>query len=165
MEKEIWKDVVGYEGRYQVSNLGNVKSLITNKILLGGITRGYKIAILRKNNKAYVQYIHRLVVLAFIPKAKSKNCVNHKNGIKTDNRVDNLEWVTQKENVEHSWKNGLSKSKEHTVVQIKDGVKIGVFKNPREAARKLKISASPIYKCLSKNYYSKTAGGFEWEWL
>ena len=165
MDREIWKDVVGFEGLYKVSNLGNVKSLITNKILAGGTAREYKVVPLRKNNTPYMKYIHRLVALAFIPKVENKNCINHKNGIKTDNRVDNLEWVTQKENIEHSWKIGLSTSKEHKVVQKKNGVKIGVYKNPREAARKLKISPSPIYKCLSQNYYSKTAGGFEWEWL
>ncbi len=120
-QKEIWKDVPGYEGIYQVSNLGNVKSLnhfINNKhnskslkkgrILKKFISKkGYLTTSLSKNIKRYSPGIHRIVALAFIPNPEKKPQVNHINGIKTDNRVENLEWSTNKENQIHAVKNGL----------------------------------------------------------
>lgn len=107
---EIWKDVIGYEGLYKVSNLGNVKSLdrivpfgSTKRIVVGKIlkpvlsTSGYNKVCLPEN-----MYVHRLVLMAFVGLNESKTHVNHINGIKTDNRLDNLEWVTVKENLHHS---------------------------------------------------------------
>ena len=107
---EIWRNIKDFEGKYSVSNLGRVKSHNFNntkqeKILSNkGIRRGYPAISLGKgNNKS----IHRLVAETFIPNDKNKECVNHINGIKTDNRVENLEWVTQLENVKHAMNNKL----------------------------------------------------------
>ena len=115
-EKEIWKWVVGYEGRYQVSNLGRVRSWIntqankqeTPKILKCFLRRGYPSFDFFKNGKQKNFYVHRLVALNFIPNPENKKEVNHINGIKTDNRAINLEWVTPKENIRHAWNTGLS---------------------------------------------------------
>lgn len=108
--EEIWKDIEGYEGRYQVSNLGRVKSLkrfcsgkwngnelINERLLTPDLRSGYKTVYLygAKNRKFL---IHRLVAQAFIPNPDNKPCVDHINTITTDNSVQNLRWVTEKEN-------------------------------------------------------------------
>lgn len=108
--EEIFKDIVGFEGRYQVSNLGNVKSLN----YLGTKTPknlkpvrhhlGYMIVKLGGNNWSMV---HTLVAKAFIPNPEGKHCVNHIDGDKQNNAVWNLEWATYKENMEHAIRTGL----------------------------------------------------------
>ncbi len=102
---ELWKYITGYDKDYQVSNLGNLRSLKFGKIkcMKSSINgSGYKIKKLYKNNESTFYRVHRLVAEAFIPNPEFKEFINHKNGIKTDNCVDNLEWVTSKENAIHS---------------------------------------------------------------
>jgi hypothetical protein len=108
--KEIWLDVIGYEGLYQVSNLGNVRSIKNKKprLLKAFVNKnGYKYVGLCKDaiKKDYTN--HRLVLLNFLPNKKNKRTVNHINGIKTDNRLCNLEWATDSENGKHAFKIGL----------------------------------------------------------
>lgn len=102
LQNEIWKDIEGYEGLYQVSNMGRVKSFNINengKILKQGTTKkGYLYVILYKDKKTKPMRVHRLVAQAFIPNEDNKPQVNHINEIKTDNRVENLEWMTNEEN-------------------------------------------------------------------
>lgn len=97
---EVWKDIVGYEGLYQVSNLGNVKNIKRNKLLsLKPKKQGYVRVNLVKEGIHRTFTVHRLVAMAFITKEDNKNLVNHKNEIKSDNRVSNLEWCTHQYNV------------------------------------------------------------------
>jgi len=110
--KEIWKDVNNYEGMYQVSNFGNVKKI--SKVNKYGYetkekeiksffsSHNYKIIKLYKNNKCKTFYIHRLVAIAFIKNHLNKPSVNHIDGIKHNNKINNLEWCTAKENYYHA---------------------------------------------------------------
>ena len=121
--KEIWKDVPGYEGMYRVSNLGRVKSLPRIKKAFKGVyyntkqrilkndilPSGYYRVVLHKNSKAIKSFVHRLVARTFIPNPERKPEVNHKNGVKADNKADNLEWTTAKENTSHAAIAGLRK--------------------------------------------------------
>lgn len=108
---EIYKDIKGYENIYQVSNLGNVKSLVSNKQKFkSNHSQGYLRVSLWKNNKGKDHYIHRLVVQSFIGTIPKDKQVNHIDGNKHNNRIDNLEIVTPKENIHHAIKTGLTKS-------------------------------------------------------
>ena len=104
IENEIWKDIKGYKGLYQVSNLGNVKYLPKYHTKQEGIMKytlrsGYRCVNLRKNGTRTSKQIHRLVAEAFIPNPECKKIVNHKDFDRQNNKVDNLEWCSQKENV------------------------------------------------------------------
>lgn len=106
---EQWKDIPGYEGFYQVSNKGRVKSLLNNgRILSTPInTSGYPNVNLCKDGERRIWRVHRLVAIAFL--GASNLQVNHINGVKRDNRVENLEWVSQSENGRHAHRTGLNK--------------------------------------------------------
>lgn len=119
---ELWKEVKGYEGYYEVSSIGRVRSVdryvntgirhSEKKLVKGSLLKlslkrnGYLAVDLRKGSKQKTVSVHRLVAIAFIPQVEGKPIVNHKNLIKTDNRVENLEWVTRSENVQHAVDNG-----------------------------------------------------------
>lgn len=121
--EEIWKDITGYEGLYQVSSLGNVKSLDRyvkhyrgGNCFKKGATlkpsknrKGYYLIVLAKEGISRSKSIHRIVAETFIPNQQNKPQVNHKDGNKTNNSVQNLEWATQEENMTHAFENGLNK--------------------------------------------------------
>lgn len=104
-QQKIWKDIIGYEGLYQISNFGKIKRLVSikcNKERFLSITKdrkyGYCRVMLCKNNKSKRFLIHRLIAEHFIPNPENKPCIDHINGIKDDNRIENLRWCTYKEN-------------------------------------------------------------------
>lgn len=160
MEQEIWKPVVGYEGFYEVSNMGNVRSIdritqIGSKgsrfqpmiILKKAIRNGYHSVMLSKENEKSNTSVHRIVALAFIDNPLQKTQVNHINSIKTDNRVENLEWATPKENTHHSMRNGNHfKGSRHgnSVLKEKDILHIyKVCKNTTDVNLSQKYSVNP----------------------
>lgn len=114
--KEIWKPIKGYEGLYEISNYGRVKSLpkirgrrLTNETILKPriSTQGYIMVGLRKNDKTFNASVHRLIAEAFIPNPENKKKVNHIDGNKQNNSIDNLEWCTPSENMQHAYRTGL----------------------------------------------------------
>ena len=167
---EIWKDVVGYEGYYQVSNLGRVKSLNyrgskKEKILATNLERtGYVRTHLCKEGQHKTIRIHRLVAEAFLPNPDHKNCIDHINTNRADNRVENLRWVTHEENCNNDLtrKNNGNKAvcKCRKVMCIETGV---IYNSIIEVERQLGILHSDISKCC--NGTRKTTGGFHWEYI
>lgn len=116
MKEEIWKDIEGFEGLYQVSSFGNIKSLPRNgtvcfpKILKPGKdSNGYLFVTLSRDNTKKHCSIHVLVARAFVPNPQNKPTVNHEDGVKTNNMYTNLTWMTYKEQLEHSLRTGLRK--------------------------------------------------------
>ena len=114
--EEIWKDIPNYEGYYQISNLGKVKALkreIKNQYACGRYLalqknkQGYYYVDLSKDTIRKRFNVHRLVALTFIPNPLNKPCINHIDGIKTNNNINNLEWCSYSENTKHAIKNGL----------------------------------------------------------
>lgn len=175
MEIEIWKEVKGYNGIYHVSNHGNVKSIdhyCENRNGSGKQTgRTLKQS---KNRKGYYQLslclnkvrkthrVHRLVAKAFIPNPKNKPQVNHINGIKTDNRFENLEWCTNSENQIHAIKNGLvthNKGEEHHNSKLTNkDVKVVRWMNAlgwscKQLANDYKISQTAMSNILTRKTY------------
>jgi hypothetical protein len=125
--KETWKDIIGYETFYQVSNFGNVKSLgneFSRKerlLKLSPQSKSYLTVVLQKNATRKMVLVHRLVAEHFIDNTESKLQVNHINGDKTDNAIENLEWVSHRENLDHAIKNNLTlKGEENRNSKLKD---------------------------------------------
>jgi len=111
---EQWRPVLGYEGHYEVSNLGNVRRLAGSARCLQTRNRklvprnGYLQVLLSKNNKVQLHWVHRLVAVAFHGEPPAdKPQVNHISGIKSDNRSENLEWINYSGNAKHAWRTGL----------------------------------------------------------
>lgn len=177
--KEVWRDAVGFEGLYKISNLGRVKSVEKEVNNNGGLqhrkerilkthrnTHGYMQVILSKN-KPYTRTIHRLVAEAFIPNKKNKPQINHIDGDKTNNYVKNLEWATRSENMTHSVRVLGNKSPRNNkfskpVLQIKNNKIVAEFKSVMDAERFTGIHNGNISSCARK--YRSSAGGYTWRY-
>ena len=160
--KEIWKDCKGYEGLYQVSNLGRVWNIKLQRYLKGSHDKdGYiQVYLTAKNGKCKKEFIHRLVALAFLDNSNNYPQVNHKDENKQNNCVDNLEWCDAKYNANHGTRNKrVSKANSISVYCFELDK---TFYGAREAERELGINHSSISKaCRGKQ---KTAGGYLWEY-
>ena len=176
-ENEIWKDIPGYEGYYQASNNGRIRSLprkirqmksktyyvrnFKGKILRSRLQNSnYHVVWLSKEGKISVQLIHRLVAQTFMPNIGNKPCINHKNGNKSDNRADNLEWCDYSYNIKHSHRIMGRKKTTKPIICVELNRE---YKSQTEASEELGIKRACISHAL--NGRSKTAGGYAWRFI
>ena len=161
--QEIWKDIKGYEGLYQVSNLGKIKNKDNMPLHLNTNTYGYKHVSLSKEGKSKTVPVHKIVATAFIENRDNKPQINHRDGDKTNNKVENLEWTTQKLNNIHAIKTNLRKTR---VVKMydKNDKYICSFKNRMEIDKffNKKIDQSSITRCC--NGKRKSAYNYKWRY-
>lgn len=172
--KEIWKDIPEYEGLYQVSNYGNVKSLSKTIIRSNGYKQtfkerklkprlsknGYLTVMLFKNKEGKTKAIHKLVAKTFILNNKNKRCVNHKDENKLNNCVDNLEWCSYKYNNNYGTKNESKKVKVNQY-DLEDNF-IKTWDCISRVEKQLKINHRNI--CLCCKNKRKSAGGYKWKY-
>ena len=158
---EIWKDIEGYEGLYQVSSWGRVKNSRTGRVLKAGKHKdGYLQVLLCKNGKRTTYRVHRLVAQAFIPNPQNKPQVNHIDEDKENNRVENLEWVTNTENINHGTHNArMSKMKSIPIICIETGIE---YYGARECARQMGLHQQGITAVLTGK--RKTTGGYTFKY-
>lgn len=173
--KQVWKSIVGYEGLYEVSNHGNVRSLdrviVENNTkkerLIKGVTlsaanskRGYRVVVLCKDGTEKMRNVHQLVAESFISNPENKHCINHKDFNRLNNHVDNLEWCTYAENNLHSIEEG---KKGRTVIQFtKDGEFVQQFDSIKRAESHTGIASQNISKvCKGER---ESAGEYKWEY-
>lgn len=176
--KELWKDIKGYEGLYMISNKGRVKSL--EKVVGSGYIQkerylkesicvnGYAYYSLSKQSKTKKFKTHRLIAIHFIPNPNKKEQINHIDGNKLNNSINNLEWCTQSENMKHCYEIGLQKPKKGSKNKLSkkvhqydfNGKLINVFGSGREAMRITGIQQTNISACCLGKV--KSAGGYVW---
>lgn len=136
MKKIQWLPIKGYENLYEVSNYGEVRSIKNNIILAANVKRnGYRRVSLCKDGKVKEMNVHRLVAMAFIPNFENKPTVNHKDFNRINNHVDNLEWATMEEQVQHNIKNKPNYA-ENLKLTFKEKLQDENFKNKRLAGLK-----------------------------
>ena len=167
MKTEKWKKVNGYEGIYEVSNLGRVKSLpryvnsryglrLVSERILKPFVGQYPVVNLCKNSEPHKHYVHRLVVEAFLPNTENKPCVNHIDGVKENNSLSNLEWVTYSENAQHAMDNNLNrKGEEHHCAKLSwDKVRVirdeyGTTKTATQLSKEYGVTFQAIKKVVN----------------
>ena len=170
---EIWKPIKDFS-HYEVSNKGRIRSKQFDKYHKGTILklskcgRGYYKVILCKNKKHYNVMVHRIVAQTFIPNPKNKPTVNHIDGNKTNNSVDNLEWNTYSENLKHAYKNGLNywtEKKGRGYVPVSQinyitGEKIADYFSIAEASRKTNTNSNTLKDCIANKV--NVTNGYVW---
>lgn len=161
---EIWKKIIGFEKQYEISSIGNLRSIdrLVNhyrggkRLYKGSIKntrlndKGYYRCNLKKDGKRYDFTIHRLVAIAFLDKAENKEIINHINGIKSDNRIENLEWCTASENVIHAVKERLIKTK-LTDIQVLEILNSNL--SNRKLAKIYGVSSTISWRIKNKKAY------------
>jgi hypothetical protein len=161
---EEWK-VIEKASNYEVSNTGNIRSKITNKILKPTLINGYLAVGVRIEKKTKMSFIHREVAISFLICSNDTYIVNHKDGNRTNNNLENLEWVSQSENVKHAYRSGLNKGKRLSVSQFTlDNIFVKQYKSLLDAEIETGISNGQISNVCRGIRGRKTAGGYIWKY-
>ncbi|MGE7271389.1 NUMOD4 domain-containing protein [Brevibacillus panacihumi] len=179
MKEEVWKPIEGYEGSYEVSNMGRVRGLDRytrtkgKPVLKRGVEKtrkedkdGYYKVWLSKESKKKPFFVHRLVATAFIPNPHNHPVVNHIDGDKKNNSVDNLEWCSISHNSRHAFEIGLraphcgNTSKPVAKLDPNTGAVVAVYRSISEAARQNNMSITHVSYCA--NGHTELAKGFRW---
>jgi len=162
---ESWRDIEGYEGLYKISNLGNVLSVRCGKLRKLSVNQyGYHQLWLSKNGVRKCHLAHQLVARAFIPNPNQQPQVNHRDLVKLNNSISNLEWCSTFQNNRHYHSIRLGREcLDVEMICINSGNAVGRFKGCREAGRKTGIQYINIMRCC--NGQRKSAGGYRWRWL
>ena len=188
---EIWKPIKGYEGYYEASNLGNIRSvdrviLSTANILhtehkqlrrgrvlkQGNGRKGYKIVVLQRDGQKRTMYTHRIIAMTFVENPYNKPCIDHINGVCTDNRAENLRWCTQKENINNPntvyknldtlKQNALTNCKAKTILQLdKDTLEVIQEISPKSSYFK-DMGFVRAYITSACRNHKKNAYGYKW---
>ena len=155
---EIWKEIPGSGGKYQISNYGNVYSLINN-VQLKGVNNGNGYLRVKLNERLF--YIHRLVAMAFIQNLNNRKQINHKDENKLNNNADNLEWCSHKYNMKFGTRNkrAIDNTKKSVIQYTMSGKYVCSYNSIVEAAGKMSISKGNIVSVLKGN--RKSAGGYK----
>lgn len=193
MEQEIWKAISGFEGLYEVSNFGSIRSVdhsvcrschgtikVRGRILRKFLKFGYETITLTKDGRNHYKRVHQLVAEAFVPVPrellhlygkKTENgypalVLNHKDENRSNNRADNLEWCTQKYNINYGTAVGRRAKKfMKPILQFTQGGDfVARYESVTEAGRVANASIGNISRCAYGRYGYKTAGGFVWKW-
>lgn len=161
---ESWKPIKGFEDRYTVSDTGLVFSKLSGRLLTPKVDRyGYEVVALSRNRKMWHATVHRLVAMTFIPNPHSLPCVNHKDENKRNNRVDNLEWVTVKENDNYGTRNQrmAESKKKRPIAQYDMSMNlIRIHPGVKDAHRNTGVNRNSIRDVCQKRRSS--AGGYIW---
>ena len=193
MTEEIWKEIEGFDN-YKISNLGRVKNIKFDRLVKPLLdNKGYIMVNLYKDGKMKRLSLHRLIAIAFIPNPDNKPCIDHINTDRSDNHIDNLRWVTQKENhnnplslmnhskaakgrtiSEEQKKNQSEKMKgrykgnkwgSKKIIQLTlDGIFVREWDAIKDAAESFGVSSSAIWNCLNGKCQVKSIKGFKWEY-
>lgn len=176
---EVWKPVKGYEGSYEVSSLGRVRSIARmirrnggeymtrERVMYSPLKNGYPSVTFTNGRKTRHEYVHRLVAEAFVPNPRNLPCVNHKDERRTNNSSDNLEWCTR----EYNLKYGTARKRQSETLRSKSrsiaardrgGHLIGTFRSTTDASESTGIDRSSIDKAL--HGHRPSAGGFIWSY-
>ena len=166
---EIWKDIQGYEGYYQISSEGNIRNIKTKQILIGDTNNlGYRrITLYTPVKKRF--FIHRLVALHFCEGYSEGLVVNHKDGNKQNNNYTNLEWVTRSENDLHAYRMNLRQPHpctfKHRIISynLETNEIIKIYKNVQECCDNLKVARTNIYNCCNGKQKSCRGVGLKYE--
>lgn len=176
---EIWKDIPGYEGYYQVSNLGNFRSLnrIINyrrglkrlypgkNLLLEPTKDNYRRIVLMKENRKVRYMAHRIVAITFIPNPNNLPYINHKDGCKSNNNVENLEWCTASENSRHAIRTGLQKpelnipSNSKSIKCVETGI---IYSTIHKAAKAIGVNVTSISRAAKR---TGTCKGYHFQFI
>lgn len=162
----MWKQIIieGIETNYEANRIGEIRNIKTKRNLTQHIQNGYYHITLQINKKSKRISVHRVIALTFLKELEGKNIVNHINGIKTDNRVENLEWVTPQENTQHAWDNGLAVSMVEKSVKQYDinGNFIKEYKSISEAERETGTNQSKIVACCKLQ--RESSNDYQWRY-